>query len=97
MGIPLDRVRLQHVAARLDRFLARRSVRVVIFLAVFLWVWLFLASRVASAGSCQRPAIGFQPDGLSGSCASLPPPQQGSRTDEEHAPVRNAAASQADR
>ncbi len=49
MGIPLDRVRLRHVTARLGRLLGRRAVRVAIFLAVFLWVWLFLASGVASA------------------------------------------------
>ncbi len=49
MGIPLDRLRLHHFIACLDRFLARRVVRAVIFTAVFLWVWLFLASGVASA------------------------------------------------
>ncbi len=49
MGIPLDRFRLHHFTARVDRFLARRSVRAIVFAAVFLWVWLFLASGVASA------------------------------------------------
>ncbi len=49
MGIPLDRFRLHHFTARLDRFLVRRVVRVIIFTTVFLWVWLFLASGVASA------------------------------------------------
>lgn len=49
MGIPIDRVRLHHFTARLDRFLARRLVRGIIFAIVFLWVWLVLMSGVASA------------------------------------------------
>ena len=49
MGIPLDRFRPHHFTARLERFLARRAVRVIIFTVVFLWVWLFLVSGVASA------------------------------------------------
>ncbi len=48
MGMPLQRFRLHHVTACLDRFLARRVVRAIIFTTVFLWVWLFLASGVVS-------------------------------------------------
>ena len=40
---------LWKLVGELNRFLVRRVVRVIIFTTVFLWVWLFLVSGVASA------------------------------------------------
>ncbi len=49
MGLPLSRIKLNHLVDRLDRFLRQGVVRLLIFAAVFIWVWLFLASGVAYA------------------------------------------------